>query len=142
MNKIQDAVIKNEGNIEGHIENKNNPHGVTPMQIGACTASYATASVSDSNFTAYFAKIDKLVICALVPNVNRTNIIYETTIKIPSEYRPLKSSQFQVYSNTNQSSGGNGIAYVKAFSNGDLTIGQAYGIRIEEAAGTYCWLTA
>lgn len=35
MNKIQDAVIVNEGNIEGHIENKDNPHGVTPAQIGA-----------------------------------------------------------------------------------------------------------
>ena len=39
VNKIQDTIITNEGNIEGHIENKENPHGVTPAQIGAAPAS-------------------------------------------------------------------------------------------------------
>ena len=35
MNNIQDVIIKNEGNIEHHITNQNNPHNVTPQQIGA-----------------------------------------------------------------------------------------------------------
>lgn len=40
VNKIQDTIIKNEGNIDGHIESKNNPHGVTPAQIGAAPGGY------------------------------------------------------------------------------------------------------
>ena len=38
MNKMQDVIIKNEGNIDAHIESKNNPHGVTIAQIGAAPA--------------------------------------------------------------------------------------------------------
>ena len=35
MNEIQDAIETNKGNIEPHITNKKNPHGVTAEQVGA-----------------------------------------------------------------------------------------------------------
>lgn len=35
LNCMQDAILKNEENLQKHEQNKNNPHGVTPEQIGA-----------------------------------------------------------------------------------------------------------
>ena len=46
VNKIQDTIIINEGNIEGHIENTNNPHGVTLEQIGAAPAGYGLGGMT------------------------------------------------------------------------------------------------
>ena len=46
MNKIQDEIISNNGNIEGHIENTENPHGVTAEQVGARPNTW-TPSASD-----------------------------------------------------------------------------------------------
>ena len=40
VNKIQDTIIKNEGNIDGHIVDNDNPHGVTPEQIGAVSLGF------------------------------------------------------------------------------------------------------
>lgn len=48
VNKMQDVIIKNEGNIDSHIEDKNNPHGVTIAQIGAAPAGYGLGVSSPS----------------------------------------------------------------------------------------------
>lgn len=39
MNKIQDAILADEGNITAHVANKTNPHNVTPEQINAIPTS-------------------------------------------------------------------------------------------------------
>jgi hypothetical protein len=53
MNEIQDAILKNEGNIDGHIESDENPHGVTAKQVGAISR---TLIWENSNPVDSFAK--------------------------------------------------------------------------------------
>lgn len=46
-NKIQDAIVSNEGNIEAHIR-ATNPHKITPTSIGAATTVTYNATVATS----------------------------------------------------------------------------------------------
>ena len=69
MNKIQDEIINNNGNIESHIDNKENPHGVTAAQVGAASGGYGLGTN-----------------CASIDSV--TNITasgwYKTSVETPS----------------------------------------------------------
>lgn len=52
VNEIQDAIITNQGNIEGHIESRENPHAVTAAQVGAVpvVANVTTAKTNLDNY--------------------------------------------------------------------------------------------
>lgn len=146
------------------LRNDNSWQKVTPANIGAAASSHnhaagnitsgtlslarggtgssgtSVSSASNSHFAAHFAKFGNLVVCTLLPKASVDTMIYESSLTIPSGYRPSGQRDFTLYSYKNKNNGGDGTVYVQAYQGGSLKASDAYGLTIGEACNTYSWI--
>jgi hypothetical protein len=108
---------------------------------GMTTASVSSAS--NSHFYAHVAKFGNLVVCSLLLKTSKDTVLYESSVTIPSGYRPKSQVIFNPYSNQTVSAGGSATGVsVAARTSGELYIGGAHGYKASEVVGTYCWVAA
>lgn len=118
-----------------------NTTGALPIANGGTgSTGTSTSSANNSHFYAHFAKFGNLVVCTLLPKASTDTMIYESTLTIPSGYRPRKTWDFLIYSYKNKNNGGDGTVYVQAYQGGSLKASDAYGLTIGEACNTYSWI--
>ena len=111
--------------------------------LGAASATPSISSASNSYNYAHFAKIGKLVICTILPKVMTNTVQYETTITIPSGYRPSATKTFTYWSNTAKNAGDKaGKVSITANTGGALNFAATYGFSVGEVSVTLYWATS
>lgn len=117
--------------------------GTLPLaQGGTGMTSASSTSLSNGAFYYHLAKFGNLVVCTLLPKAKRSTPLYDTSVTIPSGYRPKANLTFTIFSTVNVNAGSDGYANINVNTNGVFKFNTSYGISIEEAAGTYCWVSA
>ena len=120
-----------------------NTTGALPVANGGTGMTTATtASATSAAHTAYFTKFGNLIVCTLVPRTSKTSILYDTSLTIPSGYRPNASMTFTIYSNNSVGAGGSGLSASVVASGSTLKMNAAYGITVEEASRTFSWVAS